>query len=217
MGKLNIITGIYVAEQWNSPINGKVSVVKSIAFGTYIQAGNLTQSGGVVYEIWKKALRKIYKSQITNHHSLILGLGGGSVAKIIDKLWPEAKITGVDIDPIMVELGKKYLGLDKIKLDVVIDDAEKYLIHNTKYKIHAFDLICVDLYVGDESPKKFESDAFLKLIHRLLSVDGVVVFNRLYYGEKRKQTMLFGEKAKKCFSKVEYFFPEANLMLICTL
>ena len=108
------------------------------------------------------------------------------------------------------------MGLDKIKLDVVIDDAYKFAEKQSKSKIQ-YDLICVDLYVGDESPKKFESDAFLKLIHRLLSVDGVVVFNRLYYGEKRKQTMLFGEKAKKCFSKVEYFFPEANLMLICTL
>jgi len=35
-------------------------------------------------------------------------------AKIISEKFPNAKITGIEIDPMMVEIGKKYFGLEKI-------------------------------------------------------------------------------------------------------
>lgn len=242
--KINLVTGTFLKEVVNSPVNGEISVIKSLAFGTYISVGNLTQSGGVVEEIWRKTLRKVHNSSFIIHNSLILGLGGGSTAKVIRKLWPDTKITGVDIDPLMIELGKKYLGLDKYEVQVQIEDAMGFLIQkskiktpsfakatkgkqnynlklktkNTRYKIQdtKYNLICVDLYVGDDFPVKFESDEFLRRTRTVLADNGIVVFNRLYYGEKRKQAMLFGEKLKKHFSKVDYVFPQANLMFVCS-
>ena len=41
-------------EEVESPINGKIAVTRSLAFGTYISVGGLTQSGGVLKNIWKK-------------------------------------------------------------------------------------------------------------------------------------------------------------------
>ncbi|KKQ46384.1 MAG: hypothetical protein US62_C0001G0027 [Candidatus Woesebacteria bacterium GW2011_GWA1_37_8] len=222
MSKLNLLTGTLLKEIIESPINGEITVIKSVAFGTYLSVGNLTQSGGILQEIWKKTLRKIrnYKLPARNttrsvaggeiSNCLILGLGGGSVAKVIRKYWPVAKITGVDIDPKMVEMGKKYLGLGELGVKVVISDAEKFLATKSK-----FDLICIDLYLGDKYPDKFEKEQFIKLVKKTLSPKGIAVFNRLYYGEKRKEAALFGEKLKKHFYKVDWFFPEANLMLIC--
>jgi len=231
MPKLNILTGTFLKEIVDSPVNGEITVVKSVAFGTYFQVGNLTQSGGVVYGIWNKTLRKIRNTKYEIRNALVLGLGGGSVAKVIRKYWPESKITGVDIDPNMVEMGKKYLGLGEVGVKVVISDAYKFLtqdskvksqnynskLQNTKYKIlnTKYDLICIDLYVGDKYPDKFESEKFIKLVKKTLSPKGIAVFNRLYYGEKRKEAAIFGEKLKKHFSKVTYVFPEANLMLVC--
>lgn len=231
--KFNFTTGTFLKEVVNSPVNGEISVIKSLAFGTYISAGNLTQSGGVVEEIWRKVLKKVHSSYPLVHNSLILGLGGGSTAKIIRKLWPDAKITGVDIDPLMIELGKKYLGLDKYNVQVQTQDAMGFLIQKSKLKTQnyklkfktknsiyniqntKYNLVCVDLYVGDNFPIKFESDEFLRRTRTVLADKGIVVFNRLYYGERRKQAMLFGEKLKKHFSKVDYVFPQANLMFVC--
>ena len=210
MSKLNLLTGTLLKEIVESPINGEITVVKSVAFGTYLSVGNLTQSGGLLHGIWNKTLKKIKNNKIEISNCLILGLGGGSVAKVIRKYWPDVIITGVDIDPKMVELGKKYLGLDDLGVKIVITDAEIFLATKSK-----FDLICIDLYVGDKYPDKFESEKFITLVKKTLSPKGIAVFNRLYYGEKRKEAALFGEKLKKHFYKVDWFFPEANLMLIC--
>ena len=203
-----------VLEERMSPINGKIKVVRTLGLGTYIQVEGLTQSGGIIESMWKGTLKKINKKEIKN--CLILGLGGGTVAKLIGKHWPKANITGVDIDPVMVELGKRYLGLGGNSINVVIGDAYKYLTQNGKIKTKSYNLVIVDLYCGYEYPKKFEKEDFLKLIFKLLSPEGVVIFNRLYSGGKRKEAIKFGEKLESIFSEVVWHYPLANLMFICS-
>ena len=201
-----------VLAEATSPINGKITVLKSFGFGIYIQVGDLTQSGGIVYDVWKESLGKTRKLKHDVQDALILGLGGGTNARVIREYWPNAQVTGVDIDPVMVDMGKKYLGLKEVKM--VIEDAFDFTakgVHDTQ----KYDLVLVDTYLGDTFPEKFASDEFLRRIKKLLVPEGVVVFNRLYYGEKRPQAMKFGAKLEKFFSKVKYVFPEANLMLLC--
>lgn len=193
--------GTEVLEEKKSRFNGTLRVVKSWGMGTYIQAGGLTQSGGIIELIWRSTLKKLRTKEIKN--VLILGLGGGTAAKLIRKFWPEAKITGVDIDPVMVELGKKYLSLKADK--IYVKDAYDF---NTA----GYDLVIVDIYNGEKFPKKFEDEKFLKL----LAKNRLVVFNRLYYGDKRPEAVRFGNKLQKVFGKVEWFYPEANLMFICS-
>ena len=211
----DFLMGTQILKEIESPINGKIQVVRSLGLGTYIQVGGLTQSGGILEGVWRKPLKKVYQSLITNHQSLILGWGGGTAVKLVRKYWPEAEITGVDIDPVMVELGKKYLKFDDKKTKVIIGDARDFL--STSYHLPAtkYDLILVDLYVGDEFPEKFENEEFLKLVLKLKTDSGVVIFNRLYWDEKRPLAMKFLKRLEKVFSKVEVVYPEANIMFIC--
>jgi spermidine synthase len=205
--------GTKILEERESKFNGHLKVLRSLGFGTYIQAEGLTQSGGIVETIWRQTLKRIKNLQFTINNCLILGLGGGTVAKLIRKKWPGTKITGVDIDPVMIELGKKYLGLNKINAEITIADAMQYVRSNiagVKY-----DLIIVDLYNGDKYPEKFENENYIRLLMTALSSGGMVIFNRLYYGEKRPQAVKFGNKLQKIFSEVEWFYPEANLMFLC--
>ncbi len=194
--------GTKILEERKSKYNGDLRVVRSWGFGTYIQADGLTQSGGIVGSIWKPVLKGLGKQSIKT--CLILGLGGGTVAKYVKLFWPEAKITGVDIDPAMIELGKKYLGLGEIGVDIKVRDAYKQ-------PSDKFGLVIVDLYQGDKFPKKFEEENFLKT----LTKNKIVIFNRLYYKGKKEEAEGFGKKLQNIFPRVEYFYPEANLMLIC--
>lgn len=203
--------GMRVLEKRVSPINGRIVVARSLALGTYIQVEGLTQSGGIVESIWRSTLKKIHNSYPVIHNSLILGLGGGTAARIAKSLWPKAKITGVEIDPIMLELGSRYLELGKTRVKTVVGDAER-AIKRTKLK---YDLILVDIYLGDKFPEKFEEFDFLNRLTRKIEKGGVVIFNRLYYGDKRPEAVKFGEKLKKFFPSVEYYYPEANAMFIC--
>lgn len=196
--------GTTILEERESKYNGHLKVVCTWGMGTYIQAGGLTQSGGIVESIWKSTLKQIKGNNINN--ILILGLGGGTLAKLLRKKYPEAKITGVEIDPIMIELGKKYLNLDDYKVEIEITDANNYVLNTIPY-----DLVAVDMYSGDNFPKEFESDEFLNKLKRFPTV----IINRLYYGEKRPDTVRFGKKLEKIFKNVTWFYPEANLMFIC--
>lgn len=215
MGKLaDFLTGMKVLEETESPINGKISVVKGLAFGTYIQVDGLTQSGGILKAVWKKPLKKL-KTQNSNVKScLILGLGGGTVAGIVREFWPDAKITGVDLDPKMVEMGRKYLGLENSKVKVVIGDAYSFVTKNSKLKTNNYDLILVDLYIGREFPKKIEKEEFLLSIKKAIGEKGIAIFNRLYYGEKRPEAVQFGNRLEKIFGKVDVVYPEANVMYL---
>ena len=217
-----LLTGSKVLLECDSKYNGHLVVKRDLAWGTYIQADGLTQSGGVVGSIWKNVFRKLPNSSFIVHNSLVLGLGGGTIAKLLMEKWhasvgpgrgkPKVKITGVEIDPLMVALGEKYLGLDTKNIEVVIGDAYGY---TKKSKGKKFDLLFVDLYCGDEFPKKFEEKRFLEQVKSLLAKGGVAVFNRLYYDRKRSEAVKFGNKLERIFPKVEWVYPKANLMFIC--
>ena len=207
--------GTKVIEEKKSEFNGNLKVMSTLGMGTYIQSDGLTQSGGIVETIWKQTLRRINHQPSTINHCLILGLGGGTVAKLVRKKWPEAKITGVDIDPIMVELGEKYLGLREFDVDTKIGDAFDYLIKYQSSAINHFDLIIADLYNGDKYPEKFETSAFFSKINTFVSDGGMVIFNRLYFGDNRPKAVKFGRKLENFFKKADWVYPEANLMFLC--
>lgn len=196
--------GTVILEERESEYNGHLRVVKTWGMGKYIQAGGLTQSGGIVESIWRSTLRQIKSAEYKVQNILILGLGGGTLAKLLRKKYPDAKITGIEIDPIMIELGKKYLDLEKYNIDIKIQDARKF-------KFGKYDLVIVDMYNGDNFPKEFESDEFLKKLTKFK----LTIINRLYFGDKRPDTVRFGNRLEKIFKNVNWFYPEANLMLIC--
>lgn len=193
--------GTKILEEMESKYNGHLRVLKTFGMGTYIQSNGLTQSGGIVESVWKSTLRQIKKNC---ENILILGLGGGTLAKLLRKKYPSARITGVEIDPLMIELGKKYLDLDNFDIDIKITGARKF-------KFAKYDLVIVDMYNGDNFPKEFEKETFLKKLRKFETI----IINRLYFGDKRPDTVRFGNRLEKVFSKVTWFYPEANLMFIC--
>jgi len=189
--------GTKILETRRSKYNGDVKVLKTWGMGTYIQCNGLTQSGGIVEQIWKSTLKKIKSNDFNK--ILILGLGGGTLAKLLRKKYPSAKITGVEIDPIMIELGKKYLRLDDFNVDIKIQDADSF-------KLKGYDLVIIDTYLGDK---------YVDLFNKDLLESKVVVFNRLFYGNKKKEALKFGKKLERLFKKVDVYYPTANLMYIC--
>lgn len=203
-----------VLEEFTSPINGPIRIERILGWGTVIRAANLTQSGGILYDIWKKSLKKVHGEKTEVEKALVLGLGGGSLVKVIHKFWHEANVIGVDIDPLMVEMGKKHLGLKDEEVEIVISDATKFCKKQVESKV-TYDLVCIDTYQGDVFPTQFENESFLSLIHKLLNSDGVAVFNRLYYDDKRPLAVKFSKKLSTIFNSVESVYPEANVMFVC--
>jgi len=214
---MDFLIGRKVLAEKESQVNGKLTVVRDLAWGTHIISGKITQSGGVARTVWKTALKKVDRERPKVKSCLILGLGGGTIATLAKQLWPNIKIVGVDIDPVMIKLGQKYLDFDTENVTIVIADAYHFCT-DFKSEPHAddtYDLICVDTYIGDEYPKKLENRKFVSSVCGKLAKGGIVCFNRLYYGEKRRGADQFEEQLRGVFSKVEPVRPEANIIYFC--
>lgn len=149
-------------EEVDSQINGQIKVVKS--WGKYsVWVGGFEQSGNFYVEkIWREKLSEI-KRDIKS--VLVLGFGCGTVAQIINKKWPKAKITGVEIDPIMVELAKKYF---HPKAKIIIGDGRKFV----RQKSERFDLILVDSYLGNRQ-------VIMPDLSKIQAKNGIIITNHL--------------------------------------
>lgn len=213
--KTNLLEGRIVLDKVNSSVNGELVVIRDLAFGTYIHGGGLPQSGGLAELIWKSSLNKLKGDGFSPNTVLVVGLGGGSIAKLTRKNWPKSRITGVDIDPVIVDLGKKYMKLEKTDVDIHIEDAESFIKKQVKNK-RKYDLVCFDTYVEANFPKKFESLSFIKQVKRLVSKNGKAVFNRLYGPDERDAAVKFERTLMEVFDSVERLYPEANVMFVCS-
>lgn len=200
----------------NSPINGKIRVYRF--WGRLIlEVGGLEQSGPLITSIWTKGLKNVQKLKSLKVQSvLILGLGAGSAARLVNRFWPSAKITGVEIDPEIIKSGSRYFRLNEIKnLEIIIADASQWIKKNYPLDARRYDLVLVDLYFGDQAPAACETQAFLKRIKTFLASGGIAIFNRLYYREKKKQTDEFVEKLNQIFPHLDYIYTPSNLLLFC--
>lgn len=75
---------------------------------------------------------------------LVLGLGGGSVARVLRALAPDAEIVGVEMSHEVLAAARRWLDLDALGVDVVVGDAQAYL----KRARRRFDLVVEDVFVG---------------------------------------------------------------------
>lgn len=177
---------LFFPEKLNFPdsfYNKNISITKYQNQNTLYVDG-LVESGWIMTHIWKKGIKSLLPKSFQPKKILLLGLAGGCNAHLIKKYYPQAKITAVEIDSFMVELGKKYFKLDKIKnLEIVIADALAYV--NKLKKEDTFDLVMVDCFIGKSIPKKFESITFFQ---NLKNHSRYVLANRVWWYKDKEIT-----------------------------
>jgi precorrin-6B methylase 2 len=170
-----------------SRFNGNIKVVK-FQNKISVWVGGYEQSGALVEKVFSCIGLQEYRDV------LILGLGCGSIVKYL----PNSKITGVEIDPEMIKIGKKYFNYQNTK--IIIGDATKL---NFKNK---FDLIIVDLY------KSGVADIFIP-DPKLLKRNGTVIFNQLDFNKTDILSHLDKNKFYE-IKKIRKF--EYNKLIFCS-
>lgn len=192
-----------VISEFNSKYSGQI-LVKQDWTHKYVTTGNLTQSGGLVRDVWQPAIKKFGHK---NKSWLILGLATGTVARLIPQ---PAQMTGIEIDPVMLEIGHQYFDLDQIpNLKILNLDAERYVLDADEI----FDYVLVDLYLGDQPPSFIYSPKYLK---KLKKVGKTVIINHLFYDEdKKKAAQTLITSLNKYFQNIRLNHVLTNLMIIC--
>lgn len=115
-------------------------------------------------------------------HILIIGLGGGSLPKYCYRLFPQARITTVEIDPAVIALRNEFqIPPDDERFQVVEADACNYLAQDNLKA----DVILLDGYDAQGLPACLCSEAFYAQCQQALSAQGVLVAN-LWGGEPNR-------------------------------
>jgi spermidine synthase len=104
----------------------------------------------------------------------ILGNAGGTMARAYGRYYPNAHIDGVELDPAVSKIGRRYFGLgDNPQLDVHDADARPFLRRtDTRY-----DLIIVDAYRPPYVPFYLATREFFRLARDRLRPGGVIALN----------------------------------------
>jgi spermidine synthase len=105
---------------------------------------------------------------------LLLGLGGGTLARLLQAHWKvEMALVGVDDDPAVIETARSVGWLPLPGLEVVIEDAFAYVARCEE----RFDYIALDLYRGERLARQELSRPFLRRVHDLLEPSGRLTVN----------------------------------------
>ena len=207
-------------ETFQSQYNGEVTVVqlpKLITGGKpklKVMAGGLLQSGSIITQLWEKPLQSITNYQLPITNVLLLGLGGGTIVKMLNKRFPKSTITAIEIDPVMITIAKKYYGLKPSKkLNIIQADAFKF-VKTYKQNPISYDLIIVDLFAGDSQPDQLYTKTFHHNLQKLLSQNGIIIFNRLFFDQHKKRTHDFIQTIDPIYQQISLVKSLSNLFVI---
>ena len=165
-----------------------------------LDSKNTNYSFGSLQRALKKGLKYIGFERIKNFdHILILGVAGGSVIETLKKdIKFKGKITGVEIDPVVVEIANTYFGLKEYKnVEIVIDDAFEFVL-KAKEK---YDLIVIDVFQDTKMPNFLFEDFFINRINFLLNINGFILFNTMVLSfEERRRNAVYKSKFNDNYS-----------------
>ena len=104
----------------------------------------------------------------------ILGNAGGTIARALGKFYPEARVDGVELDPAVSRVGRRWFGLeDNPRLTVYDADARPFLRRTDK----RYDLIIVDAYHQPYVPFYLATREFFRLARERLEPGGILALN----------------------------------------
>ena len=103
----------------------------------------------------------------------IVGLAAGTTARQAAAVFPNVVIDGFEIDPKIVEVGRKYFDMNLPNLHVIIQDGRWGLATSSE----KYDLICVDAYRPPYIPPHLTTQEFFQIVADHLNPEGTVVIN----------------------------------------
>lgn len=132
---------------------------------------------------------------------LMIGLGGGSLAKFIHYRMPSAQVDAIEVNPQVVAVARQsfHLPPDGPVFRVRITDGAEFV----RRADVAADVVMVDGYDADAYAEELASAAFYQACRARLKEGGVLVVN-LWGGDKEFHSLL---------QRIERAFPEGTLCL----
>ncbi len=103
----------------------------------------------------------------------IVGLAAGTTARMATAVYGPIPIDGFELDPKIIEVGKKYFDENLPNLNIIIGDG-RWNLEQSPYK---YDIIAVDAYRPPYIPPHMTTQEFYQICYNHLTDNGVVTIN----------------------------------------
>ncbi|MGC8863645.1 MAG: spermidine synthase [Armatimonadota bacterium] len=154
----------------------------------------------------------LYKQDM--RRALVIGLGGGDVARRIETCYPDIVMDVVEIDPAVVRIAKKYFFWKPSRnVTAYTMDGRTFLgLHIARHR-KPYDWIVLDAFDDDYVPFHLTTVEFCSVLKRALSPNGVLAINTWIHHE------LYGYQARTVqavFGQVDAYFGHrsGNVILV---
>jgi len=199
VGLLSFFSIVRIAHS-TSRYNKSIDVIER--FGKKeLYVNDIQQSGPYTIRLWKNGLVFLqihYPEKVKK--ILILGIGGGTVFPMLHTRFPNAKITAVDIDSEIIRLYSNFFSGDSSSyVSLIRADAQKFVGSERMN----YDLVIVDLYVGNDVPGFVTGTSFFAALKNIVSTHGMIIFN--YFTDKNQWA-----KSQMLLDKLSAIFPFAS-------
>jgi len=171
-------------------------------------------SYGDLYTNFFDAFARVKLQDLPGDQVLVLGLGLGSIPQMLEKNFRKSyNYTLVEIDEAVIELAQKYVLYELASTTFTITGDAATVVEQLD---GSFAMICMDVFLDDSIPQKFESREFLEQLQRLLSPGGLLLFNRLALNASdRKQARAYYENIfRDVFPRSYLIDVKTNFILI---
>ena len=144
------------------------------AIHSIYDSASLLTGGPWDYMVVAGAFRPASESETPPRDVAILGLAGGTAARQLTAAYgPSVSITGVEIDPDILDVAHRYFHLDEPNVHAVVADA-RYWIDTTSSK---YDVVVMDAYRQPYIPFHLTTREFFSEVRDHLRPNGVAVVN----------------------------------------
>ncbi|MFM2225193.1 MAG: hypothetical protein RJA07_1395 [Bacteroidota bacterium] len=155
-----------------------------------------------LYYPFSFAFNKIKKRLIGVESCLIIGMGMGSISKILYSIQNKKNIqyTAIEAETTVVNWAKKYIKSSFYeKINWINEDALTAL-----YKLpNKYDLICVDVFVHRSVPAFVQSKSFIEQCKLLMNDNAILLFNIIADDAEKLINENFTDNFKTIFLKHE--------------
>ena len=175
--------------------------IRCMKFGRNVGGRQTCQSVSdpdrMVFDYTRMMMAALYLNP-TPQRVLIIGLGGGTLPRALQKLFPAAKIDVVEIDPAVVRVAGKYFGfVPGPRTEVFEEDGRVFAKRMARQGVR-YDIVMLDAFDHDYIPEHLLTREFLLEIKGLLTPAGVLAANtfagsKLYDLESATYFNVFGQ------------------------
>ena len=146
----------------------------------------------------------------------MVGLGAGTAAQMLLRSFEGAQVTGVELDPVVVQLAREHMGMDHPRLGVKVGDGRVAL---RRAPDRSLDVVVVDAFRKLYPPFHLATREFFGCVKRKLRPGGVMALNLVVF--PRCGDKLFSSLVATIYSQFSHVYgvkvpSGANVVLFAT-